>query len=358
MGIALIHSKPYKPQGRGKIERFFRTVRMQFLPAFMGKTLDEINQALELWITEVYHQRKHSGIGQAPMKRFAEKMECIRPAPNDLEDYFRKRARRRVATDRTVSLNGKLYEAPVPLIGQQVTLLYHEHDPKRVEVRLQNRSHGFLAPLDLAVNARVKRNKHNLGELGGKSAKHSSGRKPVCERQKIKGGQIMKQNYRTFFALKKEPFAANITPDEIMQTPEVMGVAERFDYALSLGGLALVTGEVGSGKSTALRWAKSRLHPSEYHPLWITASAGSILELYRQLCSQLEIDTASSSRAVLTRTIKRQVREISTAQKKKLVLIIDEASLLRLDVFAELHAITQFDGDSKTASAHHSGRAE
>ena len=157
----------------------------------------------------------------------------------------------------------------------------------------------------------------------------------------------MKQNYRAFFALKKEPFAANITPDEIMQTPEVMGVAERFDYALGLGGLALVTGEVGSGKSTALRWAKSRLHPSEYHPLWITASAGSILELYRQLCSQLEIDTASSSRAVLTRTIKRQVREISTAQKKKLVLIIDEASLLRLDVFAELHAITQFDGDSK-----------
>ena len=50
---------------------------------------------------------------------------------------------------------------------------------------------------------------------------------------------------------------------------------------------------------------------------------------------------------MLTRTIKRQVREISTAQKKKLVLIIDEASLLRLDVFAELHAITQFDGDSK-----------
>ena len=165
LGIALIHSKPYKPQGRGKIERFFRTVRMQFLPAFMGKTLDEINQALELWISDVYHQRKHGGIGQAPMKRFAEKMECIRPAPNDLEDYFRKRARRRVATDRTVSLNGKLYEAPVPLIGQQVTLLYHEHDPKRVEVRLQNRSHGFLAPLDLAVNARVKRNKNNLVNL-------------------------------------------------------------------------------------------------------------------------------------------------------------------------------------------------
>jgi len=157
----------------------------------------------------------------------------------------------------------------------------------------------------------------------------------------------MNHTYRAFFALKKEPFATNIAPDEIMQTDEVKGVAQRFDYALGLGGLALITGEVGSGKSTALRWAKSNLHPSEYHPLWITASAGSILELYRQLCSQLEIDTASSSRAVLTRTIRRQVREIATARKKKLVLIIDEASLLRLDVFTELHTITQFDGDSK-----------
>jgi len=164
LGIALIHSKPYKPQGRGKIERFFRTVRMQFLPSFVGKSLDEINQAMERWVHNVYHQRKHGGTGQPPIKRFAEKMECIRPVPDDLEDYFRKRARRRVATDRTVSLNGRLYEAPVPLIGKQVTVLYHEHDPKRVEVRLQDRSHGFLVPLDLAVNARVKR-KHNLVRL-------------------------------------------------------------------------------------------------------------------------------------------------------------------------------------------------
>jgi len=162
LGIALIHSKPYKPQGRGKIERFFRTVRMQFLPGFRGNTFDDINQALELWVGDVYHQRKHGGTGQAPMKRFAEKMECIRPAPDDLEDYFRKRARRRVATDRTVSLNGRLYEAPVPLIGKQVTVLYHEHDPGRVEVRLENRSHGMLAPLDLAVNARVKRSRDGL----------------------------------------------------------------------------------------------------------------------------------------------------------------------------------------------------
>ncbi|CAO0819596.1 hypothetical protein DFAR_1020006 [Desulfarculales bacterium] len=59
-------------------------------------------------------------------------MECVRPAPADLEGYFRKRATRRVALNRTVSLTGRLYEAPMPLIGKQISLFYHDHDHDRV----------------------------------------------------------------------------------------------------------------------------------------------------------------------------------------------------------------------------------
>lgn len=162
LGIVLVHSPPYQPQGRGKIERFFRTVRAQFLPGFSGETLLELNHALECWLDQVYHQRRHQGTGQAPINRFAENLECIRPAPDHLEDYFRKRAKRRVALDRTVSLNGKLYEAPVPLIGKQVTVLFHDHDPDRVEVFFENRSHGMLRPVDLAVNCRVKRDRATI----------------------------------------------------------------------------------------------------------------------------------------------------------------------------------------------------
>ncbi|CAO0819870.1 hypothetical protein DFAR_1150028 [Desulfarculales bacterium] len=63
---------------------------------------------------------------------------------------------------RTVSLAGRLYEAPVPLIGKQIILLYHDHHHDRVEVLLENRSHGLPRPLDLAVNYRVKRDHHLL----------------------------------------------------------------------------------------------------------------------------------------------------------------------------------------------------
>lgn len=161
LGIALVHSKPYKPQGRGKVERFFQTVRGQFLPTVQGSSLEALNEQLDRWITTDYHQRPHGATDEPPLKRFADHMECIRPAPKHLEDYFRKRARRRVANDRTVSLHGKLYEAPVPLIGKHVILLYNEADPSRIEVQLEGRCYGLLTPLDLNVNCRVRRRDRN-----------------------------------------------------------------------------------------------------------------------------------------------------------------------------------------------------
>lgn len=162
LGIALIHSRPYQPQGRGKVERWFLTVRSQFLASPVPQDLEKLNQALQAWIDSAYHLRGHSTTGQSPLQRFTAHLECLRPTPSNLEDYFRKRARRQVEKDRSVSLNGRLYEAPVPLIGKSVTLLYHDHDPARIEVLFEERSFGFLQPLDLRVNARIRRRKDDL----------------------------------------------------------------------------------------------------------------------------------------------------------------------------------------------------
>jgi transposase InsO family protein len=178
LGIALIHSSPYKPQGRGKIERFFRTVRSQFLPGFRGKSLEELNEALDLWIQDLYHHRKHTSTGKSPFERFTAHMQCLRPAPKDLQNYFRKHTRRRVGKDRTVVLDGRLYEAPIPLIGKHVLLLYHEKDPQSVEVLHDHKSYGFLTPLDLHINCRVRRNKESGTEMEstGKADKYQGGR--------------------------------------------------------------------------------------------------------------------------------------------------------------------------------------
>jgi type II secretory pathway predicted ATPase ExeA len=157
----------------------------------------------------------------------------------------------------------------------------------------------------------------------------------------------MSQTYRTFFGFCREPFSVDLKVEEILKTEAVLAVADRIDYALRLGAIVLLTGEVGSGKSTALRFAISRLHPSEYRLIWVTAGGGSILELYRQIAWELEVETPTYGRASLTRIIRRAILDLVLSKKQKVVLLIDEASLLRLEVFAELHTLTQFEGDSK-----------
>lgn len=186
IGIALIHARPYQPQGKGKIERFHRTVRGNFLNYYKGKTLDDLNEAFEMWLNDVYHQRKHSSTGQSPFDRFTSHMECIRPAPSNLKDYFRKAALRRVGKDRTITLNGRLYEAPVPLIGKRVTLLFHEKQTDNIEIIFENKSYGMAVPVNLHVNCRVRRDHNNDPEIIGEENKLKGGRLWSNERSRKK----------------------------------------------------------------------------------------------------------------------------------------------------------------------------
>jgi len=156
----------------------------------------------------------------------------------------------------------------------------------------------------------------------------------------------MTDRYRVFFGLQKEPFAQDIRVEDMMICPSLAGVKERFLFAVGLGAIAVVTGDVGSGKSSALRYASSMLHPSEYRILHVTATSGTIIELYKQICYTLDMDARTSSKARLTGIIRAALMEL-VQKKQKPVLIIDEASLIRLDVFAELHTLTQFEGDSR-----------
>ena len=157
----------------------------------------------------------------------------------------------------------------------------------------------------------------------------------------------MNPNYRLFFELEKEPFAADIDKEHILVTDSLTGVSERIHYAMRTGAVALVTGEIGAGKSTALRYVTAALHPAEHLCLYVTATTGSILELYRQILGTLGVDNRGVSRALMLQTIRSQVMELTSAKKIKVLLIIDEASLLRMEVFAELHTLLQFEKDAK-----------
>lgn len=153
--------------------------------------------------------------------------------------------------------------------------------------------------------------------------------------------------YRVFFEMNREPFAADVDLEHILVTPALKAVSERVHYTMNIGAMALVTGEIGSGKSTALRYVTEKLHPSEYRTLYIVATTGAISELYRQLLHTLGAPMKGVSKAIMLQRIRDELHELVYGKKLKTVLVIDEASLLRLEVFAELHTLTQFEKDSK-----------
>lgn len=151
--------------------------------------------------------------------------------------------------------------------------------------------------------------------------------------------------YKAFFGFNRIPFSQDVAVKNLMQTNQLLGVTERIKYAVELGSTAIITGDIGTGKSSALRYAVKEFHPSEYVPLFVTSTTGSVIELYKQICSELKIELKTHSKSLLIKTIKSYVQDYAN-KKQKLILFVDEASLLRIEVFAELHTLMQFDNDS------------
>jgi putative transposase len=128
LGIRLVHSKPGQPAGRGKIERFFRTVREQFLVEIgTGRELDDLvqlNTLFTAWVETVYHRRVHSETGQTPTERWSVITPPL-PTPAQLREAFLWSEWRTVTT---VGLHGNSYEVDAVLVGRKVELVF---DPLR-----------------------------------------------------------------------------------------------------------------------------------------------------------------------------------------------------------------------------------
>ncbi len=140
LGIRQIHSTPYTPNTRGKIERFFGTVRSQFLSEVESAkitTLEDLNASFQAWVELIYHQAVHSETGQAPLERFQQSLTqiTVRQAdPTLLRDAFLWRERRTVTRTATLSLQGNRYSVEPLLAGQQVELRFDPFELSEVEV--------------------------------------------------------------------------------------------------------------------------------------------------------------------------------------------------------------------------------
>jgi putative transposase len=150
LGVRLVHSKPGRPQGRGKIERLFETVRAQFLVEIEARPpadLAELNRLFSAWVETVYHRRAHSETGQAPIDRLLAGDAPVLPSPAALHEAFLWSEARTVTKTATVSLHGNTFEVDAALVGSRVEVVFDPFAMDSVEVRFQGRAMGQGFPL-------------------------------------------------------------------------------------------------------------------------------------------------------------------------------------------------------------------
>jgi putative transposase len=179
LGIKLVHSRPGRPEGRGKIERFFRTVRDQFLVeltearAAQISDLAELNRLFTAWIETVYHARAHSETGQPPLPRWEAGGPFPLPAAADLADAFRWSEWRTVAKTATVSMHGNRYQVEPALTGRRVELVFDPFDLTVLSVRSGGKDAGTATPHHITRHAHPKARPEDPG--AGDSSPRATG---------------------------------------------------------------------------------------------------------------------------------------------------------------------------------------
>jgi hypothetical protein len=167
LGIHLIFCRPYAPEGKGKLERWHRTLRDQFLGELDERhigSLADLNARLWAWLEQVYHRTEHAGLGgTTPLARYQRDLGRIRSLgalATQLDALFHHRVARFVRKDGTVSYLGQRFELPYELSGKTVKLVVDPHAQRVVGVEDdEGRPLGAATPLDAIGNAARARRK-------------------------------------------------------------------------------------------------------------------------------------------------------------------------------------------------------
>ncbi|MBU0580472.1 MAG: DDE-type integrase/transposase/recombinase [Candidatus Margulisbacteria bacterium] len=158
LGIAVIHSRPFESAPRGKIERFFRTVRMKFLPLIDRNkiNLEQLNSKFQDWLSKDYHKIPHQGIGEPPIEKFIKDLDNVVPVrvtKEEIDLTFYRTLQRKVKNDSTVSIGRKLYEVPSKYISLNVEIRYPSSRPEELYIFQDDKPCDKLKPLQIHQNA-------------------------------------------------------------------------------------------------------------------------------------------------------------------------------------------------------------
>lgn len=159
--------KPRRPQGKGKIERFFRTVREEFMNEAQRAgytTLSALNEDFRAWLQR-YHSRIHSELKVPPRDRWAQDQKLVTAVtPEMIRRALMLRASRPVTEQTaTVSLEGESCQCSPSLRGLTVEVRWHPHELDRLELALDGKF--------FEICSRIEERKSHLFDDGHKNCK-------------------------------------------------------------------------------------------------------------------------------------------------------------------------------------------
>lgn len=152
--------------------------------------------------------------------------------------------------------------------------------------------------------------------------------------------------YLTHFGLIHYPFERALQPDELFASSAAREAQARLNHLVELRGIGLITGEVGSGKTTVCRQLACALHPGLHRLFYVPLSTGNVMDMYKAIAWQLGLPV-ERNRASAYRAIHAEVCRLAVECRIHPVLVVDEAQHLRNDVLEDLRLLTNYAMDSE-----------
>lgn len=152
--------------------------------------------------------------------------------------------------------------------------------------------------------------------------------------------------YLRHFTLTRFPFHDSLETDQLFDSAAISEAETRMHHLLELKGIGLLTGEVGSGKTTVCRKLTAALNPGLFRVFYVTLSTGHVMDMYKSIAWELGVPP-ERNRAGASRVIRAEVSRLVTEARQQPVLVVDEAHHLRNDVLEDLRLLTNYHMDAE-----------
>jgi len=152
----------------------------------------------------------------------------------------------------------------------------------------------------------------------------------------------MNNKLLTFFGFTRMPFTKDIKVQDIFRSAMIKELHSMFELGISTEDIIMIFGEIGSGKSVALRLFIESLDANKYYPIYLKSCGMNTFNLYNAILSSIKVEPPFH-----LFTSKRLYEKNISESRRKPIIILDDVQDLTNDALMEIKNLVSFDADSR-----------